>query len=332
MKKEVQAISEEPINSCLTLFDEQFSISKFSESLEKTEANSKSILDATRVAVQNVYDKQENDSHFVVEMSDEIKEALQKGEVKLDTGKNGEIYAQLRKANGSYSNKLSIKEELVVQGVTPEQLLFALQMEAISAKLSTIIEDVKELETKVVAVAQGQRNDRIGLFYSGLSLYLESKVMNNTTLREQMTTMALKTISDANSQMIQDIRTSVEYLISKKYGKGKDAPERISEHLSIIRQCYDVVYRASFLKATIYQENNEIGAMLTAIDEYSRFVKQMIEPYVGILSELDPNSQLISKSDWQKIADSLSGCRDLVQQLGDGSTYYLSMGGQTDGK
>lgn len=51
----------------------------------------------------------------------------------------------------------------------------AMQMEAIKQQLQSIIESLKDIEGKVIEVIQGQRNDRIGLFYSGLSLYVESR-------------------------------------------------------------------------------------------------------------------------------------------------------------
>lgn len=102
--------------------------------------------------------------------------------------------------------------------------------------------------------------------------------------------------------------------------------------MSVIQQCYDVVYRASFLKASIYQENGEIASMLMAIDQYGRFVEKMIVPYVGKLSELDRSNKFIEKGRWGKIAHSLVSCQELIQQISEGSTYLLPIRGEYNGK
>lgn len=332
MENNTDIISSNAINTCLSLFDEQFTIADFSASLEKTEAASDSIFISACTAIKRAFQNDEDDAKYVVDMSDEIKAAIEKGETKLITGKEGEIYAQLRNPNGQFGKRLPIKKELAKEGVSVEELQTALQMEVIKEQLQTIIEGLKEIEGRVTEVIQGQRNDRIGLFYSGLSLYIESRDITDVFLKKQLIAQALKSISDANSQMIQDIRTSIKYLFAEQYKQDKNVTEKIDEHLTIIQQCYDVVYRASFLKAAIYQENGEITAMLTAIDEYGRFVEQMIVPYVGRLSELDKSAKLIDKSVWSTIAHSLVGCRELKQQICGNNTYILHMGEIADGE
>lgn len=117
----------------------------------------------------------------------------------------------------------------------------------------------------------------------------------------------------------------MEYLITGQYRNSKKMTGKIDEHISIINQCYDVVYRASFLKAAIYQDNGEIASMLTAIDEYGRFVEKMIVPYAGKLSELDRRNKFIEKGTWGTIAHSLTGCKELRQQIYENDSYLLSM-------
>lgn len=326
MEQELQQISNSTIGDCLSLFDEQFSISDFRSAFERAENTSKSILASAQTAVRKAFENNNDKDNYVVDMSDELKDAIESGDVELVTSKTGEIYAQLRSANGRFSERLPIKKELAEEGVTEEALQMALQMEAVKAQLQLIVEGMREIEERVTNVIQGQRNDRIGLFYSGLSLYVEARSIRDDSLRKQVTAQALQSISNANSQMIQDIRTSVEFLITEQYRKSKKMTSKIDEYLTIISQCYDVVYRASFLKAAIYQESGEIVSMLTAIDEYGRFVEKMIVPYAGILSELDRRNQFIEKGTWGTIAHSLVGCRELKQEIYNNNTYLLCMG------
>ena len=315
------------IADALSLFDEQFSISDLQEAIETEEASSDSIKTAVRKAVKKATDQASDDdnSRYVVDLDDGIKDAIDSGEIKLDTNASGEIFAQFRDDKGHYGKKLPIKEELIEQGVSVEAVELALQMDVIRDQLKEIISALSSIEGRVTEVLQGQHNDRLGLFYSGLSLYIEARSIRDKALRRQLIAQALKSLSDANSQMIQELRTSVEYLITEQYKKSKKITDKIDEQLSIIHQCYDIVYRASFLKAAIYHENGEIPAMLTAIDEYGRFVEKLIVPYAGKLSELDRHNQFIEKGTWGTISHTLVGCKELKQRITQRHTYYLTL-------
>jgi len=326
MEKDLQLVCGPIMEDCLSLFDEQFTISDFKSAFERAEVTSESVLSSTRTAVQKAFDNSDEKSNYVVDMNDDLKNAIENGDVELVTSKNGDIYAQLRNSNGRFGKPLSIKKELTEEGITVEALQMAIQMEAIKAQLQIIIEGMREIEGRVTDVIQGQRNDRIGLFYGGLSLYVEARNIRDDVLRKQVTAQALQSISNANSQMIQDIRSSVEFLVTGQYHNSNKMTSKIDEHLTIINQCYDVVYRASFLKAAIYQDNGEIASMLTAIDEYGRFVERMIVPYAGKLSELDKHNKFIEKGTWGAIAHSLVGCKELRQQICNNNTYLLRMG------
>jgi hypothetical protein len=316
-----------PLDNCLDLFDEQFTLSNFRCAIEKAGHHSDDVVSSARLVVAKAFSNDPEEYRYVVDMTGDTKEALEAGKIKLVENSDGEIFAQLRNANGRYGKRLPIKKELIEEGISVEALMLAIQMEAIKDQLQAMIETLKEIEGRITEVAQGQRNDRIGLFYSGLSLYVEAREIKDEYLRKQLTAQALKSLSDANSQMIQDIRTNVDYLVNKQYARSKKGVAGIDERISIIRQCYDVVYRASFLKAAIYQENGEIASMLTAIDEYGRFVEKIILPNVGNLSELDKDSRFIEAGTWGTIAHTLEGCRELKQRISGGNIYYLDKRG-----
>ncbi len=321
------------IADALSLFDEQFSIADLQEAIADEEKAKDSVMMAVRNAVKKAanQDGEEEGSRYVVDLDDSLKEAISSGDIKLDTNSAGEIFAQLRDENGHFGKRLPIKEELIEQGVSVEAVELALQMDVIRDQLKEIISALSSIEGRVTEVLQGQQNDRLGLFYSGLSLYIEARSINDSVLRKQITGQALKSLSDANSQMIQELRTSVEYLITEQYKKSKKITDKIDEQLSIIHQCYDIVYRASFLKAAIYHENGEVSAMLTAIDEYGRFVEKLIVPYAGKLSELDRHNQFIEKGTWGAISRTLVGCQELKRQITQNHTYYLTRKEANDG-
>ena len=313
----------------LSMFDEQFLIDDFEQSIQRGNKESDTIISKAKAAVKNAFnDTDECSYHYEVSMSDDMKQAIEQGEVSLVTGNDGKIYALLRGEKGQFGKPLPIEKQMEEQGISAEQLELAIQMEAIRSQLESMISTLKTIEGRITDVIQGQHNDRIGLFYSGLSLYTEAQNLNDDVLRTQLQAQALKALSDANSQVIQEIRSCIEFLITEKYKDSNKASEEIEEKLASISKCYDVIYRATFLKATIYHEKGEINAMLTVIDEYGRFVQKLIIPYTGMLSELDSKEKFIKKGTWGKIADTLSTFSDMRKQLGKREELLLSMKGE----
>lgn len=314
---------EQKEDGYFSLFDEQFTISDFSQAINSAGEKADDTLSAAKRAVKKALLKDE-EVQYVVDIDPELQNKFDRGEVELVYEK-GEMLAQIRRPDGKYGKKLAIKEELKEEGLSSQAVQMAIQMEAIKKQLQVVIEKIVEIEDRILDVAQGQRNDRVGLFYSGLSIYIESKSIEDVFLRKQLVSQAIKTISDANFQMIQDIRQSVSYLVNEQYKSSKKMTAKISEHLSIIRQCYEVVYRASFLKAMIYYDSGEISAMLSAIDEYGKFIEKMVVPYAGKLSELDITSKFIEKGTWGQIAKTLTGCKELQAQIGKTTKYVFSL-------
>ena len=313
-----------------TLFDEQFAVANFAALIEKTESYSDSILDSARQAVHNAYEKEQDNPKFVLDISDDVAARIDNGEIQLVTC-GDEVFAQLRDEKGKFGKRLPIKKDLEDEGISTEQLQLALQMEAIKEQLKSIIKGMKELEGYVKDVLEGQRNDRIGLYYSGISLYLEACATKDEYFRKQLIAQAIKSLNDANSQMIQEARTSVEYLVTKQFRKSKDRMKKIEEHLAIIHQCCDVIFKAACMKAIVYNNCKEVDAMLVSIEEYGRFVENLIVPNVGELNELDPSVKLFSKGSWNQIADTFTGCKNIREQIAERDTYLLSSGGVNNG-
>ena len=308
-----------------SIFDDQFVIENFQHQIKQDESASISVLEATKQAVQEAFGKEEENFIYVVKMTDEMKDKIESGEIKLVMGKDGSTYAQLRGEKGKFSKPLAIDKQLEERGISPAEIQFALQMEAISNQLSSMMESLNAIENKVSEVIQGQHNDRVGLFYSGLSLYAESREIADEYLKRQMQAQALKALSDANAQVIQEARTNIEFLSSEKYKKNKKIMDSINERLESLQQCCCIIYRAALVKAAIYYENNEVSAMLTSMEEYSRFLERLIVPYIGLLSELDKNTKFITKGSWGQMANTLSECKGLREKIKNKEVYYLDM-------
>ena len=276
---------------------------------------------------------QKKETRYVVNMSEELSKAIDEGLVKLDTSKKGEIFAQLRDANGHFSDKLSITKEVAKVGLNPTEISQALQMKAIEEKLGQMLDMLDEIGRDVADVIQGQQNDRIGLYNSGLTLYLESRSIQDATFRSLVSAQALKTLSDGNEQILQDLRTNMQYLLEGKYkAKKGHSAEDIREKMANINRCFDIVHRSYLLKAALFYERAEITAMLSVFDEYGKFLQREIMPYAPQLTELDRNDVLLQDGRWERRAKLFDELGTIRLQLTENHVYSLGTEAVTGGE
>lgn len=269
---------------------------------------------------------------YVVENSEELHKAVDEGIIKLDKSSDGRTYAQIKNGN-KYGKKLGITEESFSQDIDVAQLANALEMKMIEERLAEIIDVMADIGEDVVQILEGQQNDRIGLFYSGMDLFLEAKGIRDETFRKFITANALKTLSDANAQMTQTIQSDIRYLVNREYEKSKGKRlEKINERMTSINKSFEVIYRSCVLKAAIYYEQNEIPAMLTALDEYGKFLKNVIIPNVPQLTEHDINDLYLQDGIWERRANSILNTEKLKKELGAPKVIYLEMEDEENGK
>ena len=134
---------------------------------------------------------------YVVDATESTLEAIESGKIKLTTENSGKMYAQLREANGHYGSKLPIKKEVFAKGIDPIQMANALQMKALQDQVQQIADQIAVIDHSVREVIQGQQNDRIGLYYSGLTLYLEARNVNEPEMKRALIAQSLRALSEA---------------------------------------------------------------------------------------------------------------------------------------
>ncbi|MBX9033978.1 hypothetical protein [Gordonibacter massiliensis (ex Traore et al. 2017)] len=192
-----------------------------------------------------------------------------------------------------------------------------------SQTLAMIGEDVSE-------IAKGQQNDRIGLYHAGLDLYLESKVIGDSNFRKLIAAQALKSLSDANAQMVEEIESHIRYLLEGKYNKKGNRTKAIRERLGNINKCFEVIHHSTVLKAAVYFEENEVPAMLATIDKYGNFLESTIVPNVTTLAEHDASDTLLTNGFWENRAKSLLVVEDIRNQLTGTNCFFLEAESETE--
>lgn len=324
-------MTESPITS-LTSLDDFYEVVDFRDIFNHKQSAADRLLDvvadvATGSATGETIKKGlKKEVKYVVQMSDDLKKAVDLGTVKLDYSKTGEIYAQIK--NGSrYGAKLPITKEIVAAGINPMEISQALQMKALEHKLDDMLDVLDEIGQDVAEVIQGQQNDRIALYNSGLNLYLESRNVQDATFKSLVAAQALKTLSDGSEQIQQELRSSIQYLLEGKYKKNKGkSSEEIQERMQSINKCFDIVHKSYLLKAAVYYDRGEIPAMLSSLDEYGKFLKRDIIPNAPKLTEFDKSDVLLQNGKWDKRAKLFDSIGEVRKQIAGTSTYYLDVG------
>ena len=295
-----------------------------SNNKNKTDKVINTVADAicTIDSVKKIKDSKD-ELKLVADISPELMKELKEGTKKLD--ECGEkIYAQIRDKNGKWGEKIALKEVPSEIPIDPISFSMAMQMKAIEQKLDDIVDTLEIIGQSVEKVREGQENDRIGLYLSGINLYIEANNIKDSSFRMLVVSQAIKSISDACSQEMQCAASDVKYLIEKRYldlKKGKKI--EVSNRIRNINKCLEIIHKATLFKAGIYYREGELDAMLEVFGHYARFLDTVIISNAGKLAELDSTEKRIDSSKWSKKKDILLSINEIKYQIEGETTLYI---------
>lgn len=239
-------------------------------------------------------------SRYVVDASEAIIKDIDAGKIKLVTTKTGKMTAQVRQADGTFGTKLAIKKETFRQGLNPVEVGNALQMMALQDQLQEMTNQIISIDRSVHDVLQGQQNDRLGLYYSGLAMYLEARSTTDPELKRALIVQSLRSLSDASFQLSVTMQSDIKYLVDGKYNSERGKKRQlIDERMQNINESFGFIHQASMLRAAIYCEQNEMKAMTTVLKEYSHFIESTISSNAGLLAQCDMNDNGTDEGLWK---------------------------------
>jgi hypothetical protein len=237
---------------------------------------------------------------LVVDVSDDVKEKIAEGAIKLTYDKQGHQYAQLLQSNGKFGKKLPIKMEEIAGDVDAAQLASAMQMKALEQQLENVANQIEVIDGRVKEVLQGQQNDRIALFNSGMALYLEAREIEDPQLRNMLIAQAQRALADASAQLDLELQAAIQYLESGEYNKARMKREAlIDEKMQAINRCFPVMHKAAIAKAAIYCEQGEPKAMAAALSAYSKMLESTVGKNAGLLAEFDKSDDGTEEGLWR---------------------------------
>ncbi len=294
----------EPVVQEISPYDVSYPVVLLSNGIKKE-------LEQAQVVVQNIYravvkempvltqvqQAMDKGCRYVVDASENTLKAIESGALKL-TQENGKTYAQLR-VNGKYGSKLPIKKEVFRKGIDLTQMANTLQMQALQDQIQDVANQLILIDGSVRKILQGQQNDRIGLYYSGLSLFLESRSVSDAGLRNALQAQALRALAESTFQLKLTMQSDIRYLKQKEYDKAKGKrKDLILEHVNNINQSFAFIHQATMLRAGIYCDIGEHGSMARVLEEYSFFIDNDVAKNALLLSQYDINDDGTSTGLW----------------------------------
>jgi len=287
---------------------------KLEEAQSAADGIYKAVLKEVPMATQ-IYQTSKKGVRYVVDTSEKMLEKIECGEIKFEVTKAGKMTAQLKNGN-KFGEKVPIKREAFKKGINPSDMANALQMKALQEQLQDVADQIALIDYSVKDVLQGQQNDRIGLYYSGLRLFIESQNTRDVLLRNALLVQSLKTLSDSSFQLVETMKSDIRYLLEHEYesAKGKRI-ELINERIANIHKSFEFIHQSSMLRAAIYCQQNEMLAMTTVLDEYSNFIETLIVANAPRLAVLDPSDNGLEDGIWNTRANLRIDIKEFAKQL-----------------
>ena len=263
---------------------------------------------------------------LVVDGSDDLIKDYQNGVIKLAKEK-GHVVAQI-KNNGKYGPKLPIKEETYLDGPNSLEIMNACQLKNIADSLQELSNQMLAIDENIKEVLRGQQNDRLGLYYSGVSLYLEANRVSDPAFKNSLISQSLKALSDANYQLVLTMQSDIQYLARREYESDKRHKFNLmNEKINNINKAFSAIHQATLMKAGIYCQCGEINAMTSVFNEYALFIQNTIVPNAKILTQCDVNDTGKLDGTWSSRSLLLEKVTKVVNQLNiPGDEMYIEIG------
>ena len=278
-------------------------------------------------ALAQIWQATQKGFRLVVDVGDDMLKAIESGAVKLSVEKSGKMMAQIRDANGNYGERLPIKEEYFRKGIDLAQMANALQMQALQDQLSQITDQIQVINHSVVRILEGQQNDRIAQYYSGLALYAESRLVTDSAMQKSLVAQSLKALTEATFELTLTMQSDIKHLANRdgKHVKGKRI-EYIDEHMQSVNQCFAFIHQAALLRAGIYCNEGELSAMTAVLDQYSKFIETTVGENAALLTQCDVSDDGTTEGIWNSRAQLKLDVSEFAKQLNNPKkTIYLGI-------
>lgn len=199
--------------------------------------------------------------------------------------KSGKLILKMRKDGNGFLPILCDKSGKFFEQVNIKpnqmkpQLAEALNSMAVQQQLSEILDSLEEMNLKIESITQGQRNDRIGLYYSARQQYIEALNIKDSILKQQALMNVIKTANDARFLLMETMKTDIKFIMSKNsnlFNDSKASSKEIEDKLMNIRESFKLINDATGICALSYTELDENEALKSSLCAYKNFIQQCL--------------------------------------------------------
>lgn len=239
-------------------------------------------------------------------LTDEQKQQIAEGALKLMTKKDGSLMAKLiNPETKKIVTTIPLKSVKMAPEMTQAMTSFSSQMQ-----MAQIAEEIQAVQLAVEEVRMGQEYDRLATAYSCQQKLLQAMEIKNPELKAMALIQLALSAEDSRNLLMLSQKSNVEFIkdqpesFIKKIISGA-APDKINGRMSEIRESLCAVNMVSLVEAMAYQELGEHEAARISLRHYAGFIRDTyisVPDLVQRLDLIDPSP----KNYWSKTLPEIS--------------------------
>ena len=225
---------------------------------------------------------------FQAVLTDDQKQKLAEGALKLMTKKDGSLMANLVDPNtNKIISTVSLKSVKIAPEITKAMTDYATQMQMIQ-----IAEQIQSVQVAVEEVRKGQEYDRLAMAYSCQQKLLQAMTIGNPELKMQQLLRIASDAEDSRNLLMQSQAVNVAFIKNKPetfWGKLLQGatPEKIDTRMNEMRESLCAVNMVSLAEAMAYQEMGEAEAARLSLKYYAEYIDKTYLSTKGLVERLD---------------------------------------------
>lgn len=248
--------------------------------IEKALYATPTFINAVKAAVPDVT--------LQVVLTDEQKQQIAKGALKLMTKKDGSLMANLiNPETKKIVTAIPLKSVQMAPEMTQAMTSFSTQMQ-----MAQIAEQIQTVQIAVEEVRMGQEYDRLAMAYSCQQKLLQAMEIKDPELKAMALMQLTASAEDSRNLLMLSQKSNVGFIMDQpenfiqKILSGS-TPEKINSRMSEIRESLCAVNMVSFAEAMAYQELGEHEAARKSLTYYARFIEDTYVSVPGVVQRLD---------------------------------------------
>lgn len=225
---------------------------------------------------------------FQAILTDDQKQKLADGALKLMTKKDGSLMANLvDPKTKKIVSTVSLKSVKLAPEMTQAMTSYATQMQ-----MAQIAEQIQLVQLAVEEVRMGQEYDRLAMAYSCQQKLLQAMAIKNPELRMQQLSRIACDAEDSRNLLMQSQSANVAFIKNQPesfWGKliQGATPEKINTRMNEIRESLCAVNMVSLAEAMAYQEMGESEAARKSLEYYGGYIKKTYLSTKDLVERLD---------------------------------------------